>query len=147
MWSGVCIQRVMFHIVANTDTLVPQPMLKSLQAGHWDYGTYHKGGKRRLRRVCASAQSRQSLRYSHTWSMEVDEGSANNQTSNPTGWLHMRVWRMSLRRTKSTIISLHGSYTFAEFSGRTVMFTHLNATKYSMKPLWFCPCSTLLYLF
>ena len=24
---------------------------------------------------CASAQSRQSLRCSHTWSMEVDEGS------------------------------------------------------------------------
>ena len=28
-----------------------------------------------------------------------------NQTSIPTGWLRMRVWRMSLRRTKSTIIS------------------------------------------
>ena len=27
----------------------------------------------------------------------------------PTGWLRMRVWRMSLRRTKSTIISWAGS--------------------------------------
>ena len=27
------------------------------------------------------------------------------KTSSPTGWLCMRVWRMSLRRTKSTIIS------------------------------------------
>ena len=26
-----------------------------------------------------------------------------NQKSIPTGWLRMRVWRMSLRRTKSTI--------------------------------------------
>ena len=26
-----------------------------------------------------------------------------NQTSRPTGWLHMRIWRMSLRRTKSAI--------------------------------------------
>ena len=28
-----------------------------------------------------------------------------NQTSSPTGWLSMRVRRMSLRRTKSAIIS------------------------------------------
>ena len=41
--------------------------------------------------------------------MEVDEGSYQNQTSSPTGWLRMHVWRMSLRRTKSTIISWAGS--------------------------------------
>ena len=58
----------------------------------------------------ASAQSRQGLRCSHTWSMEVDEGSDQNQTSSPTGWLRMRVWRMSLRRTKSTIILWAGSF-------------------------------------
>ena len=40
----------------------------------WDYGTYHIGDQQRLRRVCASVQSRQSLRCLHTWSMEVDEG-------------------------------------------------------------------------
>ena len=28
-----------------------------------------------------------------------------NQTSCPIGWLRMSIWRMSLRRTKSTIIS------------------------------------------
>ena len=33
-----------------------------------------------------------------------------NQTSSPTGWLRMRDWRMSLRRTKSTIISWDGSF-------------------------------------
>ena len=35
-----------------------------------------------------------------------------NQTStySPTGWLHMRIWRMSLWRTKSTIISWDGSF-------------------------------------
>ena len=32
------------------------------------------GNQRRLRRVCASAQSRQSLFCSHTYSMEVKEG-------------------------------------------------------------------------
>ena len=48
-------------------------------ASSWDYGTYHIGNQRRLRRACASAQSRQSLRCSHTWSMEVDERS--NQKS------------------------------------------------------------------
>ena len=41
----------------------------------WDYGTYHIGDQRRFSRACASTQSRQSLRCSPTWSMEVDEGS------------------------------------------------------------------------
>ena len=31
------------------------------------------------------------------------------ETSSPTGWLHMWVWRMSWRRMKSTIISWDGS--------------------------------------
>ena len=65
--------------------------------------------QRRLRRSCASAQSRQSLRCLHTWRMEVDEGSDQSQTSSPTGWLGMRVWRMHLRRTEITIFSWHGS--------------------------------------
>ena len=74
-------------------------------ARSWGYGTYHTGDQRKLRRACASAQSRQSLRCSLTWRMEVDEGSDQNKTFNPTGWLRMRAWKMSLRRTKSTIIS------------------------------------------
>ena len=49
----------------------------------WDYGTYHIGDRRRLRQACASAQSRQSLRCSHTWSMEVDEGS-DKKNRHPT---------------------------------------------------------------
>ena len=47
-------------------------------ASTWDFGTYHIGDQWRLRRACASTdstQSRQSLHCSHTWSMEVDEGS------------------------------------------------------------------------
>ena len=40
-------------------------------ASSWDCGTYHIGDQRRLRRDCAFAQSRQSLRCSLTWSMEV----------------------------------------------------------------------------
>ena len=40
-----------------------------------DYGTHHIGYQRRLRRAWAPAQSRQCLRCSYTWSMEVDEGS------------------------------------------------------------------------
>ena len=74
------------------------------------YGTYHKGDQRRLRRACAYAQSRHSLRCSHIWSMEVDEGSNQKSDIYPTGWLPMRFWKMSLRRTKSTIISWDGSY-------------------------------------
>ena len=44
--------------------------------------------------------------------MEVDEGSSKNQTSSPTGWLQMPVWRMRLRRTNSTIISWACSFLF-----------------------------------
>ena len=79
-------------------------------ASTWDYGTYHTGDQRRLRRACASSQSRQSLRCSHTWNI-WQKGPTKNQTStcSPTGWLGMHVWRMSLRRTKSTIISWDGS--------------------------------------
>ena len=83
--------------------------IKVSWASSWDYGTYHTGDQRRLRQACPSTQSRQSRCCLHTWSMEVDEGSDKNQTSSPTGWLLMRVWRMSLQRTKSTIIWWHGS--------------------------------------
>ena len=37
------------------------------------------------------------------------KGPTKNQTSSPTGWLRMRVWKMNLRRTKSAIISWDGS--------------------------------------
>ena len=73
-------------------------LLKAQWASSWDYGTYRIGEQRRLRRDCASAQSRQSLRCSHTQRMEVDEGSDQNQTCSPSGLLRMRVWRLSLRR-------------------------------------------------
>ena len=52
-------------------------------ARSWDYGTYHIGHQRRLRRACASVQSRQSLRCSHTWSNEVDEGSDQKSGTYP----------------------------------------------------------------
>ena len=37
------------------------------------------------------------------------KGPSKNQTSGPTWWLRRQFWRMSLRRTKGTIISWHGS--------------------------------------
>ena len=37
-------------------------------------------------------------------------GRTKNQTSSPTGWLRMHVWRMCLRRRKSAIISWDGSF-------------------------------------
>ena len=52
----------------------------------------------------------QSLRCSHIWRWEKKKGRTKNQTSNPTVWLRMRVCRMNLRRTKSTIISRDGSF-------------------------------------
>ena len=39
------------------------------------YSSYRTDEKPRLRRACASAQTRQSLGYSHTQTTEADEGS------------------------------------------------------------------------
>ena len=41
--------------------------LSIIWSSAWDYGTYYIGDQRRLRRACASAQSHQSHRCSHTW--------------------------------------------------------------------------------
>ena len=73
---------------------------KTIESAHeiWDYGTYHIGDQRRLRRAI----------HTHViW--KQTKGSTKYQTSSPTGWLCMRVWRMSLWRTKSTTVSLVGS--------------------------------------
>ena len=40
-----------------------------------DFGAYRISVKRWLRRVCAYAQTRQSLRYSHSQSKDADVGS------------------------------------------------------------------------
>ena len=46
----------------------------------------------------------------HTYEVWMETKSpTTNQTSSPTGLLSMHVWRMSLQRTKSTIISWDGS--------------------------------------
>ena len=71
---------------------------------------WYLGDQRRLRRACASAHSRQSLmKYGSKPRVRP-----KNQTSRPTGWLRMRVWRISLRRTKSAIISWAGSFFFTD---------------------------------
>ena len=77
----------------------------NIWASSWDYGTYYIGDQRRLRRACASAQSRQSLRCSHTWSMEVDKGSNQKSDIKPHWKAAHGLWRMSLR-----IISWDGSF-------------------------------------
>ena len=71
------------------------PILRAFNmiwASWWDYGTYQIGDQRRLRRVWKYAK-----------------GVTEIQTSIPAGWLRMRVCRMSLRRTKGSIISWAGS--------------------------------------
>ena len=57
------------------------------------------GGQRKLRQACTSAQSRQSLFAHMTY--------GSRQTVRPK--LYWMVWRMSLRRTESAIISWHDS--------------------------------------
>ena len=65
-----------------------------------------------------------------------------NQTSGLTGWLRMRVWRMSLRRMKSAIIAWAGSF-MANFSV-SHLFSHIelqclkdvNLTNFCTDLLW-----------
>ena len=76
-------------------------------ASSWDYDTCRIGDQRRLRRACASAQSRQTLHYSHKYSSR--RRFRPKKDIYPTGWLRMHVYRMSLRGTKSTIIPRGGS--------------------------------------
>ena len=88
-----------------------------------------------------SEGSGQSVRCSHTWSMEIDEGPTKNQTSSPTGWLRMCVWRMSLWRTKSVVISWDGSIC----SGTRVRFYAWSAYKrkksrYAPEKVKYCCC-------
>ena len=43
-----------------------------------NFGTYRISEQRSFRRVCAYALTRQNLRFSHVWSMAVDEGSEHD---------------------------------------------------------------------
>ena len=47
-----------------------------------------------------------AVRTHEVWKKK--KGPTKNQTSSPTAWLRMHVWRMSLRKMKSAIISWHG---------------------------------------
>ena len=49
-----------------------------------------------------------AVRTHDVW--KYSKGPTKNQTFSPTGWLRMRVWRMSLRRSKSAIVSWAGSF-------------------------------------
>ena len=73
-WKGlVNIPGGITHHSGTVSTLKWKCAIQSVikWASSWNYGPYHIGNQRRLRWVCASAQSHQSLRYSHTWSMKV----------------------------------------------------------------------------
>ena len=81
-------------------------------ASSWDYGTYHIGDQQRLRwawHPCSLARAFTVCTH-EVW--KKTKGPTKNKTSSSTGWLHMRVWRMSLWRTKSAIISWAGSFGF-----------------------------------
>ena len=74
-------------------------------AGH----TYHLSQLMRFwylsHRWPAKAQAAFAVRTHEVW--KQTKGPTKNQTSSLTGWLSMRVWRMSLRKTESAIILSH----------------------------------------
>ena len=72
----------------------------------WDYGTYHIGEQWRLRPACASAQSLQSLRCSHTKSLEVDERSDQISDISPH-------WMVAHARLKNEMAHMSVLFTFS----------------------------------
>ena len=62
------------------------------------------------RPVKSQASSPEPSLYAH---MKYGSRRRIQRKSSPTGWLHMQVWKMSLRRMESTIISWHGSNCFS----------------------------------
>ena len=49
-----------------------------------------------------------AVRTHEVW--KKTKGQTKHQISSSTGWLRMCIWRMNLRRMKSTIMSWHGSF-------------------------------------
>ena len=100
-------------------------------ASSWDYDTYHIGDQQRLRRACAV--SPEPLLFAHMKYGSRRRVRPKITKSSLTGWLRMRIWRISLLRTKSTITSWHGS--FGDVSSQKLHYTALltchHKTKFS----------------
>ena len=116
-------------------------------ASSWDFGIYHIGDQRRFRRACASAQSRQTLRCSHTWSMEVDEGSDQKWHLAPLDGCAC-VFEEFTEDEKCPIISWAGSYNFCsqlDIDARLWIISEgQNHTMYYIRPLFY-DLSTFCY--
>ena len=65
---------------------------------------------RRPAKAQASLARAVAVRTHEFW--KETKGPTKHQTSSPTGRLRMRIWRMNLRKTESTIISWYGSFIF-----------------------------------
>ena len=77
------------------------------------------------------AKAQASLHILTVWpEPSLTNSPTKNQTSSPTGWLRMRIWRMSLWRTKSTIISCSGSYHMAGGRWKDSDQEQLNSTSW-----------------
>ena len=57
--------------------------------------------------ICTQAPEPSLFAHIKVW--KKMKGPTKNQTSSSIGWLRMRVWRMSLQRTKEAKTSCHGS--------------------------------------
>ena len=71
--NRLCLQSLFKIGAINNETAINHKW-----ASARDFGIYITSEHRRHRRVCAYAQTRQSLRCSHTQSMDIDEGSVQN---------------------------------------------------------------------
>ena len=80
-----------------------------IRACLWEHDTYHICDQRRLRRACASAQSRQSLRCSLVQHRGLEEGPGKE----PHLWPFW-VARQAFKRSQTARCSRNGSYKILE---------------------------------
>ena len=123
-WLDKCIRHSIFefdwyawfHAHALALCLMARPFEKVTKrrqkiTSSWDYLWFLS--HRRPAKAQASLRIRavllEPLLFAHMKHGSRRRGPSKYQTSSPTGWLRMRVWRMSLRRTKIAIISWDGS--------------------------------------
>ena len=66
-------KRKIEHALICSDILLKSHAYLKRRLGQFDFDTYRNSEQRRLRRVCAYAQTRQGPRRSHAQCMDVDE--------------------------------------------------------------------------
>ena len=96
-------------------------IVKKIFTESWEKGTYHIDEQQRFRRACEYAQSRQSLYYSQTNSVDLEEASGKESCT----WSYQMVVHEYLKNDKSDnrlFYYFHASRRMHECSDKDIYF-------------------------